>query len=136
MQQNPPVHQSHFDSIFNFVCPSGMERNSSKKGCIVYDLFFEVTTDHIKVEMEMTDKHEEEISETIFINHDKFRTWVEKSGYLKVSTGSIHQSGGQIVDDENDFEIGYAEFCEDHLTDAIIAQYLTSQKITNHVFEL
>lgn len=138
MQTNPSRSpQSHFDSIFNFIAPAGMEKPApeSKSG-IVYDIFFEVTLDHIRVDMDFTNKDGEDDHQEIYLNHEKFRTWVEKENYLTISYGSNHQSGGDIIDDEDDYTIGYAEFCEEHLTSKIIADYLKEYNIVNHSFQL
>lgn len=141
MQTKAFQPQSHFDSIFNFICPSGLEKfPSSVRTGIVYDIFFEATIDHIVVNMDICTSMEadeaDDWHETIYLNHDKFRAWLEKENYLTITTGSNHQSGGDIVEEEDDYSIGYAEFCEDHLTSDIIAKYLTEANLVKHTFQL
>lgn len=138
MQSNPQLSpQSHFDSIFNFVCPAGQEKPmpSNGKG-LVYDIFFECTTDHIRVDLDLRNNDMEDVTETMYINHMKFLPWVQKKGLLEFTTGSNHMEGGDIVEDEESAVIGYDEFCMDHLTAQDIADYLKEMKIVNHDFQL
>lgn len=135
--QTKSTNPSLFDSIFNFVCPSGMEKlPTGIRTGTVYDLFFEVTTDHIKVDMDLTLIDGEEISDTAYINHHKFLQWIEKKDLLEMSTGSNHMEGGDIVEEESTMQISYVEFLDDHLTEKIIADYLIENNIVKHTFQL
>ena len=83
--QTKSTNPSLFDSIFNFVCPSGLENlPTSIRVGTVYDLFFECTTDHIRVDMDITLIDGEEVSDIAFINHAKFLPWVENKGLLEM----------------------------------------------------
>ena len=78
----------------------------------------------------------EETSDIAFINHAEFLPWVEKKGLLEMSTGTNHMEGGVCVEDEESAQIGYGEFLDDHLTEAILAEYMTEAGIVKHTFEL
>jgi len=135
--QTRSTNPSLFDSIFNFVCPSGLEKlPTGIRTGTVYDLFFEVTTDHIRVDMDLTLIDGEEISDIAFINHAKFLPWVEKKGLLEMSIGTNHMEGGECIEDEETAQIGYGEFLDDHLTEKLIAEYLTENRIVKHTFQL
>ena len=135
--QTKSTNPSLFDSIFNFVCPSGLEKlPTSVRTGAVYDLFFECTTDHIRVDMDITLIDGEETNDIVFINHAKFLPWVEKKGLLEMSTGTNHMEGGVCVEEEETAQIGYREFLDDHLTESILAEYMTEAGIVKHTFQL
>jgi hypothetical protein len=52
-----------------------------------------------------------------------------------ITTGGHYQQGGDIVSTEDDYQIGYAKFLTDHLTAAIIKDYLISEKIVPYAFD-
>ena len=135
--QTKSTNPSLFDSIFNFVCPSGLEKlPTSIRVGTVYDLFFEVTSDYVKVDMDLHDAIGDEFNDTAYINHIKFRKWVEKKGLLDYATGTNHMEGGDIVEDEESMQISYVDFLDDHLTPAILVNYLTENNIVKHTFQL
>ena len=135
--QTKSTNPSLFDSIFNFVCPSGLEKlPTGIRTGTVYDIFFECTTDHIRVDMDITLIDGEEANDIAFINHAKFLPWVEKKGLLEMSTGTNHMDGGVCVKEEETAQIGYGEFLDDHLTEAILAEYMTEAGIVKHTFQL
>ena len=73
--QTKSTNPSLFDSIFNFVCPSGLEKLNGMEG-------------------------------------------------------------GVCVEEEELAQIGYGEFLDDHLTEAILAEYMTEAGIVKHTFQL
>lgn len=103
--------------------------------CTIHDMDFEVTTDHITVQLSLIDEANEYHDEDIIIDHKLFLDWLDSKSYLDVEGGDHSVSGGNYSDNTYTVTIGYADYLTDYICKSDIKGYLTEKELVNHNWE-